>query len=78
MNRMYLTLGLEGVAYRAMVQMRSGSTKIPVRKHIALGLGLTHAQPAFGYVGRDLASNRSVLIFYVDGKDREGNEHAPG
>jgi hypothetical protein len=77
MSRMILTLGLDGVAFRAMMQMRRGSTKIPVRKHIALGLGLSHGQPAYGYVGRDLVSNRPVLVFYADGKDREGKEHVP-
>jgi len=32
------------------------------------------AKPTFGYLGRDLNSNRPVVIFFPDGKERDGEE----
>ena len=74
MSRMILTLALEGVGFKSNIQMKRGGTKIPVRKHVSIGLALKNAQPAYCYVARDLASNRPVIVCYADGKDREGEE----
>ena len=72
MNHRILTLNLDGIGWKSCFKKRNGSTRIPIKKHIAIGLGLENGQPAYGYLGKDLVNNRTVIIFYADGKTREG------
>jgi hypothetical protein len=74
MSRRILTLSLEGVGFKSSIQIRRGTTKLPIRKFVRDGLSLKNAQPAHCYVTRDLVSNRPVIVCYADGKDIEGLE----
>jgi hypothetical protein len=74
MNHRILTLDLDGIGWKSNFQKRRGSTRIPIKKHIAVGLGLENGQTTYGYLGKDLINNRTVIIFYADGKTREGKE----
>ena len=66
---------LLGVGWQTSFQCRrGGTTKVSIKKDVAIGLALKKGAAAFGYLGKDLNSNRSVLIFYLDGKGRDNED----
>ena len=67
-----ITVDLEGVGWKSYFQIKRGTTRVSIKKDVAVGLALRKGQPTFGYLGRDLNSNRPVLVFYSDGKERDG------
>lgn len=74
MNHRILTVDLEGIGWKSYFQIKRGTTRISVKKDVAVGLALRKGQPTFGYLGRELNSNRSVIIFFADAKERDGEE----
>ena len=75
MSKRILTLDLDGVGWVSSFQIRRGTTRISVKKDVAVGLALEKGQATFGYLGRCMNSNRSVIVFFPDGKERDGEEH---
>ena len=69
-----LTVDYEGVGWKSYFQIKRGTTRVSIKKDVAVGLALRKGQPTFGYLGRDLNSNRPVIIFFPDGKERDGEE----
>ena len=72
MQKQIMAIGLEGIGWKSSFQIRRGTTRVSVKKDVAIGLALRKSQPTFGYLGRCLDSNRPVLIFFADGKERDG------
>lgn len=73
MNRI-LPIAFDGVGWKSFYQIKRGTTRVSIKKDIAIGLTLRKGQPAFGYLGKDLNSNRPVIIFFPDGKERDGEK----
>lgn len=74
MNHRILTLDIQDVGWKSSFQIKRGTTRVSIKKDIAVGLALRKGQPTFGYLARDLATNRSVVFFFMDGKERDGHE----
>ena len=74
MARHILTLDLQGIGWKSSSQIKRGTTRVSIKKEIAIGLALKKGQAIFGYLTRCLDSNRHVLVFYPDGKDLDGKE----
>ena len=72
MSDRILAVDLEGIGWKSYFQIKRGTTRVSIKKDVAVGLALRKGQPTFGYLGRDLNSNRPVLVFYSDGKERDG------
>ena len=72
MRQRILTIDLEGVGWKSSWQIKRGTTRVSLKKDVAVGLALRKGQATFGYLGRCLNSNRPVIIFYPDGKERDG------
>ena len=72
MSDRILAVDLEGIGWKSYFQIKRGTTRVSIKKDVAVGLALRKGQPTFGYLGRDLNSNRPVLVFYPDGKERDG------
>ena len=69
-----LSIDLDGVGWKSYFQIKRGTTRVSIKKDVAVGLTLRKGQVTFGYLGRDLNSNRSVIVFFSDGKERDGEE----
>lgn len=67
-----LTIDLDGIGWKSSYQIKRGTTRVSIKKDIAIGLSLRKGDPTFGYLGKDLSSNRPVIVFYADGKERDG------
>ena len=67
-----LTIDLDGIGWKSSYQIKRGTTRVSIKKDIAIGLALRKGDPTFGYLGKDLNSNRPVIVFYTDGKERDG------
>ena len=72
MRQRILTIDLDGVGWKSSWQIKKGTTRISVKKDVAIGLTLRKGAPTFGYLGRCLNSNRPIIIFYPDGHERDG------
>ena len=72
MARQILTLDLQGVGWKSSYQIKRGTTRVSIKKEIAIGLAIRKGHAVFGYLTRCLDSNRHVLVFFPDGKDLEG------
>lgn len=72
MTRRILTIDLGGIGWKSSFQIKRGTTRVSVKKDVAVGLTLRKGQATFGYLGRCLSSNRPVIIFFPDGKERDG------
>ena len=73
-----LTIDLDGVGWKSYFQIKRRTTRVSIKKDVAVGLALHKGQPTFGYLGRDLNSNRAVVVFFTDGKERDGEEDDRG
>ena len=74
MARHILALDLQGLGWKSSSQIKRGTTRVSIKKEIAIGLTMKKGQAIFGYLARCLDSNRHVLVFYPDGKDLDGQE----
>ena len=74
MKQRLVVIDLEGIGWKSYFQIKRGTTRVSIKKDVAVGLALKKGEPTFGYLGRDLNSNRSVIIFFSDGKERDGEE----
>jgi hypothetical protein len=72
MRNRILTIDLDGVGWKSSFQQKRGTTRVSLKKDVAVGLAVRKGQATFGYLGRCLNSNRPVIIFYPDGKERDG------
>jgi hypothetical protein len=69
-----LVLDLDGVGWKSYFQIKRGTTRVSIKKDVAVGLALRKGQPTFGYLGKEIESNRSIIVFFTDGKERDGEE----
>lgn len=74
MKSRIMTVDLDGVGWKSYFQIKRGTTRVSVKKDVAVGLTLRKGQPTFGYLGRCLNSNCSVIIFFPDGDEKDGEE----
>ena len=74
MQQKFLVLKLGDFAWLSYVQKKrkKGSISITVKKEIATALAIRKGQPVYSYVGKELETNRDVIIVYTDGKERDG------
>ena len=72
-NRL-LTLDLDGIGWKSYFQVKRGTTRVSIKKEVAVGLALRKSAPTFAYLARDIASNRRIILFYPDGKEVDGEE----
>ena len=71
MRQRILTIDLDGVGWKSSWQIKKGTTRISVKKDVAIGLTLRKGEPSFGYLGRFLNSNRPIIVFYPDGREKD-------
>jgi hypothetical protein len=71
MRQRILTIDLDGVGWKSSWQIKKGTTRISVKKDVAIGLTLRKGEPSFGYLGRCLNSNRPIIVFYPDGREKD-------
>lgn len=69
-----LSVELDNRGWKSYFQIKRGTTKVSVKKDVAVGLALHKGQQTFGYLGRELNSNRPVIIFFADEKGRDGRD----
>jgi hypothetical protein len=69
-----MTIDMEGIGWKSSFQIKRGTTRVSIKKDVAVGLALRKGQPAFGYLGKCLNTNRSVVVFFPDGMERDGEE----
>jgi hypothetical protein len=74
MKQRILAIDLDGIGWKSFYQIKRGTTRVSIKKDVAIGLALRKGQPTFGYLGKDLNSNRAVIVFFPDGKERDGEE----
>jgi hypothetical protein len=67
-----LTIDLDGIGWKSSFQIKRGTTRVSLKKDVAVGLAIRKGEPTFGYLGRCLNSNRPIIVFYPDGKERDG------
>jgi hypothetical protein len=72
MQKQILAIGLEGIGWKSSFQIKRGTTRVSIKKDVAMGLVLRKSQPTFGYLGRCLDSNRPVLVFFPDSRELDG------
>ena len=51
---------------------KKGSISVTVKKEIATALTMRKGQPVYSYVAKEIDTNRSVILIYTDGKERDG------
>ena len=79
MNRRIIAVKFVGTGWETHFQVkRGGTTRIHIQKDIAKGLVLRQGGKAFGYLVEDLETNRMMIAYYVDGKERDGEEDERG
>ena len=78
MSQRIIVVDLDGVGWKSYFQIKRGTTRVSIKKDVAVGLALKKGQATFGYLGRCLNSNRPIIIFFPDGKERDGEEDERG
>jgi hypothetical protein len=74
MKRRIAALDFDGIGWKSYFQIKRGTTRVSIKKDVAVGLALRKGEPTFGYLARDLDSNRPVIVFFTDGLERDGEE----
>ena len=74
MVKRILTLEIEGIGWKSYFQIKRGTTRVSIKKEVAIGLALRKGQPTFAYLTRCLTTNRPVILFFPDGKELDGEE----
>jgi hypothetical protein len=74
MKRQILTLDLQGIGWKSSCQIKHGTTRVSIKKEVAVGLEIKKGQTAFGYLARCLRSNRHVVIFFPDGEEKNSRD----
>lgn len=74
MIKKVLAVNFDGIGWKSYWQIKRGTTRVSVKKDVSIGLALRKGQPAFGYLGKDLSSNRDIIVFYTDGLERDGEK----
>ena len=72
MSKDFIVLERLSQAWKTSVQQKRSTTRFSVKKDVALAEGLEKGQPIFAYLCVDLATNRKLVAFYLDGKEFNG------
>lgn len=74
MAQRFIIIDLDGIGWKSYYQIKRGTTRVSIKKEVAVGLALRKGQPAFGYLGVELNSNRKIIVFFPDGRERDGEK----
>jgi len=69
-----MIIDMKGIGWKSYFQIKRGTTRVSIKKDVAVGLALRKGQATFGYLGKCLNTNRPVVVFFADGKERDGEE----
>lgn len=72
MSKEFIVIERLSQAWKTSVQQKRGTTRLSIKKDVALAEGLEKGQPMFAYLCLDLATNRKLVAFYLDGKEFNG------
>lgn len=74
MNQKISAIEFLGFGWSTSYQVKRGTTRISINKRIADGLPISKGKRVYGYLVKELASNRFGLLYMVDGKRRDGED----